>query len=70
MENIKTIFRESLKLRPTDRLLLIEMIARSLDEPDQEIDQIWAEEAENRCDDLEKDTVKTSFLNEVIEKYK
>ncbi len=70
MENIELLFKESLKLRPADRLQLLEMIAVSLDQPDEKTDQIWATEAEQRYQALEKGKVKTIPLDEIIAKYK
>lgn len=39
---------EALRLKATERLQLVDVLLRSLDQPDPEIDRIWAEEAERR----------------------
>ncbi|NTU42124.1 MAG: addiction module protein [Nitrospirales bacterium] len=44
----KELLEEALKLKPEDRFALVEGLIRSLDEPDKNIDAIWAEEAERR----------------------
>jgi len=44
----KEILQQALKLKPNERVNLVEGLLRSLDEPDSTIDDIWAEEAENR----------------------
>ena len=44
----KEVLAEALRLKPEDRFLLVEGLLKSLDEPDQGIDAIWAEEAEKR----------------------
>jgi putative addiction module component (TIGR02574 family) len=44
----KQVLEEALRLKPEDRFLLVEGLLKSLDEPDQDIDAIWAEEAEKR----------------------
>lgn len=44
----KELLKEALKLKPEDRLTLVEGVIRSLDEPDKKLDDIWAEEAEKR----------------------
>lgn len=44
----REILKQALKLRPEERFLVIEGLVRSLDEPDKELDEIWAEEAEKR----------------------
>ncbi len=46
--NSKNILEQALQLRPEDRFLLVEGLLKSLDEPDQKLDAIWAEEAEKR----------------------
>lgn len=48
METSESLFKKALLLKPQDRFLLIDGLVRSLDEPDREIDEIWAEEAEKR----------------------
>ena len=42
------ILEQVLKLRPEERFLVVEGILKSLDTPDEKIDEIWAEEAEER----------------------
>ena len=42
------LLNEVMKLKPEDRLALVEMLIESLDEPDRKLDEIWAEEAERR----------------------
>ena len=44
----KEILENALKLKPKDRFFIIEGLLQSLDEPDKEIAEIWAEEAEKR----------------------
>ena len=48
METSKSLLKKALLLKPQDRFLLIDGLLRSLDEPNKEIDEIWAEEAEKR----------------------
>ena len=48
METSKSLLKKALLLKPQDRFLLIDGLVRSLDEPNKEIDEIWAEEAEKR----------------------
>ena len=66
----KTIFEDALHLRPAERLQLIEMLIRSLNKPDENIEKIWAEESEKRYKALEDGKVKTIALNEIIRRYK
>ena len=44
----KELLDEAMKLKPEDRLALVEGLIKSLDEPDKKLDEIWAEEAERR----------------------
>ena len=44
----KEIIESALKLSPPEKLIVIESILKSLDEPDEEIEKIWLEEAEKR----------------------
>ncbi len=44
----KEILKQALKLKPDERVMLVEGLIKSLDEPDRSLDAIWAEEAEKR----------------------
>jgi putative addiction module component (TIGR02574 family) len=44
----KELLEEAMKLKPRDRFMLVESLIRSLDEPDKNLDEIWADEAEKR----------------------
>ncbi len=68
--NTKSIFKDALQLRPVERLQLIEMLTRSLNNPDENLEKIWAEESEKRYKALEEGSIKTITLNEIIEHYK
>ena len=46
--NSKEILGQALNLKPEDRFIIVEGLLKSLDEPYQTIDEIWAEEAEKR----------------------
>jgi putative addiction module component (TIGR02574 family) len=48
MENSESLLKKAILLKPQDRFLLIDELIRSLDQPNREIDAIWAEEAEKR----------------------
>ena len=66
----KSILEEALHLRPADRLRLIELLTRSLNEPDEKIEKILAKESEKRYEALKKGKVKTIPLEEIIQRYK
>lgn len=44
----KELLDEAMKLKPEERLTLVEGLIKSLDEPDKKLDEIWTEEAEKR----------------------
>lgn len=48
MESSKTVLKKALQLKPQERFVIIEGLLLSLDEPNKEIDEIWAVEAEKR----------------------
>ena len=66
----KSVLKEALLLRPAKRLQLIEMLTRSLNKPDENIEKIWAEESEKRYIALEEGKLKTVAFKEIIERYK
>ena len=50
-DTTKKVLKQALKLPPMDRALLIEHILSSFELPERkEIDELWANEAENRID--------------------
>ena len=44
----KEILEQAMALKPDERFMIVESLLKSLDGPDQKIDEIWAEEAEKR----------------------
>jgi len=44
----KEILNQAIALKPEERFMIVEGLLKSLDEPDQELDAIWAVEAEKR----------------------
>lgn len=66
----KTILDKALQLKPAERLLLLEMLAKSLNSPDAKIEEIWKKEAEERVKYLKEGKVKTITLEEIKTRYK
>ena len=66
----KSILNEALQLRPAERLLLIEWLTKSLNKPNEKIEQIWADESEKRYNALKERKVKTIPLDEIAQRYK
>jgi putative addiction module component (TIGR02574 family) len=46
----KDILKEALNLEPAEKFIVVEGLLKSLDEPDSEMDKIWADEAERRLE--------------------
>ena len=66
-DNIMTISRETLvnealSLPPVERVAVIDRLLSSLDEPDQKLDALWAEEAEARLEAFERGDIRSVTL--------
>lgn len=48
MESRETLLEKALQLKAQDRFLLVDCLIRSLDEPCENVNALWAEEAEKR----------------------
>jgi len=66
----KNILKEALTLKPSEKAELVDKLLSSLDKPDKEIDELWAQEAEDRIDAYDRGEIKAVTLKEVLEKYK
>lgn len=44
----KEILQQALQLKPEEKFSVVEGLLKSLDEPDKNLDEIWAEEADKR----------------------
>lgn len=65
----KRVLGEALHLSPAERASIAEELLSSLDKPDQEIDEIWAQEAEARIDAAERGAMQMVSEEEVFAKY-
>jgi putative addiction module component (TIGR02574 family) len=64
------ILKDALNLRPTEKVELIDRLLSSLDNPDKELDELWAKEAEDRIEAYDQGKIKALTLKEVLEKYR
>ena len=64
------ILKDALNLRPAEKAELIDKLLSSLDNPDKEIDALWAKEAEARIEAYDQGKIKAITLKEVLEKYR
>ncbi len=62
------ILKDALNLRPAEKAELIDKLLSSLDNPDKEIDALWAKEAEARIEAYDQGKIKALTLKEVFEK--
>lgn len=65
----KAILNEALQLKPAERLLLLELLAKSLNKPDEKTEDVWKTEAEERFKSLIEGKVKTIPLEEIVNRY-
>jgi putative addiction module component (TIGR02574 family) len=57
------------KLRPEERMEVVERILDSLDQPDATLDALWTKEAEDRLAAYRRGEIKAVALSDVIAKY-
>ena len=60
------VIEQALSLKASDRYLLLEMLHRSLDKPDPEIDRVWREEALRRVKAYDEGRLATVSMEEVF----
>ena len=62
----KQLINKALELKPQDRFYLIELLVRSLDKPDPEIEETWLKEAEARLKAHREYKTKGISVEEVV----
>lgn len=60
------ILREALQLNPQECYIVVESLLKSLDVPDESVDTIWANEAENRLNNYRDNKVQTIPFEDVF----
>lgn len=60
------ILQEALQLNPQERYIVVESLLKSLDKPDESVDNIWADEAEKRLQNYRDNKVQTISFEEVF----
>jgi putative addiction module component (TIGR02574 family) len=65
-EIAEKLFREALGLSPNERVGLVEELLKSLDEPDPNLDALWAKEAEDRLRAYRAGEIKSHSADEVF----
>ncbi|MEO5354077.1 MAG: addiction module protein [Magnetococcus sp. XQGC-1] len=69
-DSAAAIEEQACKLSPSARMELVDAILSSLDEPDQEMDRLWSQEAEERLVAYRRGEMKAIPLDEVLAKYR
>jgi len=67
--SVKNVINQALDLSSLERALVAEQLLLSLDQPDTEIDELWAKEAEARIDALERGELRKVSADVVFGKY-
>ncbi|MCH7880601.1 MAG: addiction module protein [Proteobacteria bacterium] len=62
----KEILKQAMTLTPEERFLIVESLIKSLDQPDEKLDEIWAKEAENRLDAYREKRLESIPMEEVF----
>jgi len=68
MSLTKEIISKALHLQPAEKSIIIEALMQSLDVPDPEIENIWAEEAEKRLKAYKAGKLKTVSFEDMFMK--
>ena len=64
------LLKEALVLSIQEKSELIDQLIKSLDKPDNEIDELWKKEAENRIDAYDEGKFSSVSIHEAVSKYK
>ena len=65
------VLKQALKLPPIDRALLVEHLLSSFELPEREnMDKLWAKEAEDRIDAYDKGLISSTPAKEIFNKIK
>ena len=62
----KGLLDEAMKLKPDERLTLVEGLIKSLDEPDKKLEEIWAGEAEKRLKEYREGKLEGVPMEEIF----
>ncbi len=69
MEDMAILLENTLKLPPNERAIFAEEVLKSLEQPNSEIDKVWAEEALKRYKAYKENKVSAKSLKDVLIKY-
>ena len=64
--SINELLEQALTLNINERTKLIDELFKSIDKPDEEIDQIWADEADKRLEAYRKGEIKAVPMENIF----
>ena len=64
--SINELLEQALTLNVNERTKLIDELFKSIDKPDEEIDQIWADEADKRLEAYRKGEIKVVPMEDIF----
>ena len=64
--SINKLLEQALTLNVNERTKLIDELFKSIDKPDEEIDQIWADEADKRLEAYRKGEIKAVPMEDIF----
>ena len=64
--SINELLEQALTLNVNERTKLIDELFKSIDKPDEEIDQIWADEADKRLEAYRKGELKAVPMEDIF----
>ena len=70
IEKNDRLVREATALPPLERLQLVDHLLESLDFPDKDIEELWAQEATKRWEGYQAGSIPSVSASEAFEKYK
>lgn len=68
--NTRIVLKNALELPTLDRASLIDRLLSSLDQPDEQIDDLWRSEVEDRLKAYKAGKIKSVSLKEALSKYR
>ncbi|QTA82125.1 Putative addiction module domain-containing protein, CHP02574 [Desulfonema limicola] len=63
----KSLLEQALRLKPHEKFAIIEGLLQSLDEPNKNLDEIWAIEAQKRLEAYRNGTLKGVPMEKIFE---
>ena len=66
----KQLINKALSLSPAERIIVVDNLLTSLDNPDRKIDALWKKEVENRLKAYKSGKIKSIPISQALLKYR